>query len=178
MHCKKKRISFYDSLQIAVGSKRDFKHFSKWHYRGHSIGITTKVFLLLHDKDPIGILVFGPASLASSNRNKLFGKSKWSGKVINEKFINLARVVIDPRYRGCGIVTPFLKTAFSFIDKDWIELITSMQDATKCFTNAGFICCGKTQGKANGSRECRVSKETVLQSSLAQTTYFLFDNRK
>lgn len=167
-------------MRIVEGSKTYWHHFSKWHYRGHNIGFVLKVFLLIHNNKPIGILVFGPASIASSCRNKAFSRTQWTGKIINKNFINLARIVLDPRYRGIGIVDEFIKKSILNLNCKYVELITSLYEITNFYKKIGFKFYGFTQGNSEGSRggNTTISKKTVLQSKIATTAYFLLNVEK
>ncbi|MBW3542540.1 MAG: hypothetical protein KY476_19940 [Planctomycetes bacterium] len=105
---KKKALSLARRMFLTTGSKRDWPHFSRWHYRGHHLGAVRFVTLLwlchppssiLHPQSPtpedeqqptairpdpqparaIGICVFTAPPLSLRQRNRFFGLSgRWS----------------------------------------------------------------------------------------------------
>jgi len=74
-------------------------------------------------------------------------------KLTNAKFINLSRVVIDPRYRGCGIASDFVAAVCLYddlVDVRYVELIASMGKVNLFWKKAGFIDYGQTLSNTIG----------------------------
>ena len=95
---------------------------------------------------PIGYVSFGPASLASTNRRKLFGKH-FDPDVVNKWFSNVSRVVLDPRYRGAGIASTMLRESCKAHARrksvKYIEAKTSMGAVNRFNQAAGFRLIGE-----------------------------------
>ncbi len=125
----------------------------------------------------MGVAVLGPAALANAGRNRVFGRRKWSGADVNRLFCNVARIVIDPRYRGAGIAADFLAAVCERAPTRYVELVASMGAVSGFWRRAGFVDCGPTVGgqQARGARGRHVRGAVAAQSLLSQMRYYLLD---
>jgi len=115
-----------------------------------------RVYLLWHDAEPIGICVFGFGPLCSSVRNRLFHltgrltrrRAQW----INRTLASVVRIVLDPRYRGAGIASAFLRRCCRLVPWPWIELVSEMADLVPFCQAAGFKRIGVSRDKEKRGR--------------------------
>jgi GNAT superfamily N-acetyltransferase len=167
-------------------------------------------YILIHDDEPIAFCGFSPPGLANSVRIRIFRGSykkmtTRTAEIINSRFINLSRIVIDPRYRGAGIASDFVKACCLYDDllkERFIELITSMGQINQFWKKAGFKDYGQTMsdtiggtvsiGGASRKKKAKtgqhnwphenqgghVRSETKAQSKLAVMRYYLLDIKK
>jgi N-acetylglutamate synthase-like GNAT family acetyltransferase len=145
------------------------------------------VILLWHDREPIGICVFGTPAASLSLRSQFFGLSNSRSKVamgaLNEQLWLLQRVVIHPTYRGAGIAADFVRRACQLCPVDWIETLTAMGHANPFFERAGFTRVGVIRRTAKSGKhgayggKARVSAETLAKSRFSEPVYYVFDNR-
>ncbi len=147
----RRRCSVFGELEITKGAVSDWAHFAGWHYRGHGLGPVRKVLVLWLGDDPVGICVFGFGPLSSSGRNRMFG---FSGKLtkaradsINRNFASVSRLVVDPRFRGAGIASTFLRRCCELTDWPWIELVSEMADIVPFYRSAGFRKVGSGEDR-------------------------------
>jgi len=182
-------VSFANELWLSNGSRSDWPHFARWHYRSHHLAYTRKVIVLWHGREPIGICAFGAPAASLSLRTKFFGLTNPRTGValagLNRQLWLLQRVVIHPTYRGAGIAARFVRRACRLCPVDWIETLSAMGQANPFFERAGFIRVGsirKTGSSrasygAYGSKRVGVSAETMAKSRFSEPVYYVFDNR-
>ena len=156
--------------------------------------------VLWHDDEPIGICVFGFGPLSSSARNRLFGlkgrltrqKAAW----INRNFASVVRIVLDPRYRGAGIASAFLRRCCQLAPWPWIELISEMAALVPFCEAAGFRRVARARDKSRtpagefrkrpGSAGCYGRSGWTddgfgayyKRARFSRPLYFIFDNRQ
>ena len=178
-------VSFADDLVLTTGAKSDWSYFSRWHYLGHTIGVTSRVFVLWRSETPIGIVTFGPPALGDEQRHEAFSRVL-SPSVINKWFSMVSRVVLDPRYRGAGIAATTLRDACRrHADLDnvrYIEAKTSMGTINRFNQAAGFDLIGSTSqiGTEAESETSVPDRETTLaytkhNSTVRRIYKFLMD---
>ncbi len=185
----KKNLSFAHELWLSEGTRADWPHFARWHYRSHHLAYTRKVIVLWHGCEPIGICVFGTPAASLTLRTRYFGLSNPRSGVamagLNQQLWLLQRVVIHPTYRGAGIAANFVKRACALCPVDWIETLSAMGQANPFFERAGFVRVGiikkgdakQTAHGAYGSRRTRVSAETLEKCRFSEPVYYVLDNR-
>ena len=97
---KKKRVSVADELWLSDGTRADWAYFARWHYRGHGLGFVTRVTLLWHGSEPVGVCVFGTPAASLTLRSRFFGlhnpRSRVALAALNERLWLLQRVVLHP----------------------------------------------------------------------------------
>ena len=191
-------VSFHGRLEITEGAASDWPHFARWHYRGHGLGPVRRVYVLFHREDPIGICIFGFGPLVSSVRNRLFGipgkLARKAADKINRNFASVARLVLDPRYRGAGIAAAFLRRCCRLTPWPWIELVSQMADLVPFCEAAGFRRIArapdKTGNRARRGRTRRIAshwgqsnwtpkslRAYARRVRFSRPAYYLFDNR-
>jgi ABC-type ATPase with predicted acetyltransferase domain len=184
---KRRPISFAHELWISAGTRADWPHFARWHYRSHNLAFTRRVILLWHGSEPVGICVFGTPAASLSLRSKFFGlhnpRSCVALSALNNQLWLLQRVVLHPTYRGAGVAAAFVRKACELCPADWIETLSAMGQANPFFERAGFVRVGvvKKSGCANGAyaaKRVRLSAETIAKSRFSDPVYYVFDNRK
>ena len=189
---QRQRISFAEQFWLSHGARSDWPYFARWHYRSHHLAFVKRVMLLWHDREPVGICVFGTPAASLSLRSKFFGlKNPRSGvalTALNEQLWLLQRVVLHPTYRGAGVAAEFVRRACELCPVGWIETLSAMGQANPFFERAGFVRVGvvkKTgrltssarQGGAYGGKGTRLSAETQTKSRFSDPVYYVFDNR-
>ena len=184
-------VSFADELWLSDGTRSDWPHFARWHYRSHHLAYTRKVILLWHGREPVGICVFGTPAASLALRSRFFElhnpRSCVALAALNQQLWLLQRVVIHPTYRGAGIAAGFVRRACGMCPVDWIETLSAMGQANPFFERAGFVRVGvirksaqRGQGQRNGaygSKRNRITAETAAKSRFSEPVYYVFDNR-
>jgi ABC-type lipoprotein export system ATPase subunit len=151
-------------LSLHDGTLADWAYFARWHYRGHTLGPVKWVRTLFDGPVPAGICIFGPGPLSSPGRSRVFGL--WGGGrrvtagLVNEHFVSVTRLVLDPRYRGIGAGWRFLRSACRSVPADWIELASQMSNVIPFAQRAGFVevaTGGDKLRRSGGARGLRCS---------------------
>ena len=180
-------MSFAHDLWVSDGTRADWPHFARWHYRSHHLAFTRRVILLWHRDEPIGICVFGTPAASLSLRTRFFGlhnpRSCVALSALNDQLWLLQRVVIHPTYRGAGVAARFVRRACELCPVDWIETLTAMGQANPFFEHAGFTRVGVVRKASGGNAGAaygggkRVTAETREKSRFSDPVYYVFDNR-
>jgi len=155
------------------------------------------VNILWQELAPIGICVFGFGPLSSAQRNVVFGLrgrlTRARAERINRNFASVARLALDPRYRGCGIAAGFLRRACQLAPWPWIELVSEMANLVPFCEAAGFVRVGqgvdksRTLGSRPGDKRSCWGKSNWTDATFAayarcarfsRPAYYLFDNRR
>ncbi len=130
-------------LVLHEGSVSDWPYFARWHYRGHTLGPVRWVRTLFDGPVPAGICIFGPGPLSSPGRSRVFGLAgagrRVTSRLVNEHFVSVTRLVLEPRYRGIGAGWRFLRWACRSVPADWIELASQMSHVIPFAQRAGFV---------------------------------------
>src|SRR5262249_51900278 len=139
-------VSFADELWLSDGSRSDWPHFTRWHYRSHGLAFVRRVILLWHSREPVGICVFGTPAASLALRSKFVGlrnpRSRVGLVALNEQLWLLQRVVLHPTYRGAGVAAPFVRRACELCPVDWVETLSAMGWVNPFFERAGFVRVG------------------------------------
>lgn len=156
--------------------------------------------LLWHGREAIGICVFGFGPLSSAARNRAFAltgpltrrRARW----INRTFASVTRLVLDPRCRGAGIASAFLRRCCELAPWPWIELVSEMADLVPFCESAGFRRAGRARDKSRTSaaafrRSPRSAgcygrsgwteegfRRYYRTARFSRPVYYVFDNRK
>ena len=159
-----------------------------------------RVYLLWHGPWPVGICVLGFGPLSSSARNRLFGiRQKLTRRLarkINRNFTSVMRLVLDPRYRGAGVASAFLRRCCELTPWPWIELVSEMAALVPFCEAAGFRRVRRAhaeRGSTIGSGPPARTSSTPWGKSnwttegfrayarrvrFSKPAYFIFDNRR
>ena len=181
-------ISFAGELRVEDGSRADWPHFARWHYRSHHLAFVKRVVVLKHGDEPVGVCVFTTPAASLSLRSRFFGltdpRSRVALSALNEQLWLLARVVLHPTYRGAGIAAGFVRAACRSCPVPWVETLTAMGHANPLFERAGFTRVGvirkASRGRYGGQFGTRATctREAAEKSRFSEPVYYVFDNRK
>ncbi|MFO0850430.1 MAG: GNAT family N-acetyltransferase [Gemmataceae bacterium] len=185
---KRTAVSFAGELRLAEGSRADWEHFARWHYRSHHLAFVRRVVVLWHGEERVGVCVFGSPAASLALRSKFFGlrnpRDRAALAALNEQLWVLQRVVLHPTYRGAGIAAGFVRRACETCPVPWVETLSAMGHANPFFERAGFVRVGAVRktgraGRRNGAFGSRraVSAASAAKSRFSEPVYYVFDNR-
>jgi ABC-type ATPase with predicted acetyltransferase domain len=184
---QKRPISFANELRVADGTRADWPHFARWHYRSHALAFVTRVVVLWHGTERVGGCVFGTPAASLALRTKFFGLSNPRSRValsaLNAQLWVLQRVVLHPTYRGAGIAASFVREACVTCPVRWIETLSAMGHANPFFERAGFVRVGvvrKDRDTPPGQYGSRTgpSADATRRNRFSDPVYYVFDNRQ
>jgi ABC-type lipoprotein export system ATPase subunit/GNAT superfamily N-acetyltransferase len=187
-------ISFASELHLTEGSRSDWAHFARWHYRSRGLAHVRRVVLLRHGTQTVGICVFTAPAASLRLRSRYFGlhnaRSRLALQALNRQLWLLARVVLHPTYRGAGIGSAFVRRACQTCPVDWIETLAAMGQMNPFFERAAFTRIGVIRKEvrlvrdrrhgprgAYGPVNVRLSAESRRKSRSSEPVYYVFDNR-
>ena len=102
----------------------------------------TKIVLLWHGDQSIGICVFASPAASISLRTRFFGlknpRTRLGLQALNKQLWVLQRVVLHPTYRGAGVAAEFVSRACDLGPVPWIETLSAMARVNPFFERAGF----------------------------------------
>jgi hypothetical protein len=120
----------------------------------------------------------------NSARNRVFGKTKWSGEEVNQHFSSILRLVIDPRYRGAGVAADFCRAVCQHaITTRFVEGVMSMGRVNQFVVRAGFHDCGPLANAAHGAYGSNGQKgmflqRSQMQSKMSRMNLYLLDRKE
>jgi hypothetical protein len=139
-------------LQIATGNIDDYKRFARWHYRDNNCGPYVAIYSLRQLKDYpgtnanrlIGVIVYTTPTTCCTTRENATGRYftglSMSDKIalLNKHFRRISRVIIEPRYRGCGLASMLVKNTMPLLNVTYIEALATMGNFNPFFEKAGM----------------------------------------
>ena len=122
-----------DWVRIEPGSIADYRALESFHYRSANPGIVTSVLRAALDQPSVvgrylqrrceprvvGVLVRALPRLACRMRDDAVGqryralKPGEAAMLINREIRTISRVIIDPRFRGCGLAVRLVRAALA-----------------------------------------------------------------
>ncbi len=147
---RRQPFSMFERITVAPGGLEDWRRFSHLHYRSHSVGIVDRVFLLLLDGEPIGVVVYAYAMNACALRNEATG-GRYAGRLtasarralLNREMRVMQRLVIEPRFRGLGLAAYLLRETMPLLGVRFVECLAVMGGYSGFLQKAGFVCVGR-----------------------------------
>lgn len=146
-------------LRIEAGSRRDYRALAEHHYRSGSPFAPTAIYAMRHDAldaaarftgaaarpTLVGVLVMTRPQLGCTLRDHATGgryrglKRSEAADLLNAEVRAIARVVLDPRYRGLGLAVRLVKHALAHADTPYVEALAAMGRVNPFFERAGMV---------------------------------------
>jgi len=160
MNCTIKRY-----LKIVQGTAADYKPLARFHYRDCRTGPVAAVYKIIDihpmraEMEPVvGIIIYSMPVCSVQLRNiateGLFaklGSGSASMQLVNNNVRTIARVVIEPRYRGLGLAHELVEKTMPLLNMSYIEALAVMGKVNPFFEKAGMM-------KFEGSEPLRCAK--------------------
>jgi hypothetical protein len=143
-------------LKILPGNIEDYRRFARWHYRdGSSPGPYESIYCLRQPSDfrgtnanrPVGVIVYSmPTENCTARDIATDGFFKGLSRPDRQALLNryvrrISRVIIEPRYRGCGLAALLVKKTMPLVNVPIIEALASMGHFNFFFEKAGLTAC-------------------------------------
>jgi ABC-type lipoprotein export system ATPase subunit/GNAT superfamily N-acetyltransferase len=136
------RFSLIREMKIEPAAKEDYDKLKQFHYL-HGRPPTSHSYKLAHNNQVIGIILYGPPFLGSHYRNQMFPEYKHNAKKVNSDITRISRIIIHPKYRGCGLAQELIRLTMPMIKKRIVETIAAMAQYNPFFEKAGMTYVGK-----------------------------------
>ncbi|MBA7712643.1 hypothetical protein ES703_121626 [subsurface metagenome] len=141
-----------NDLFIKHSTKKDYYALAPYHYIKRTLGPTNQVYTLGPKADykkiypdPIGVIVYAKPVPHLKARNlatkNIFTKPKGRSaqlKLVNKNVLYISRIIIDPRFRRCGLATWLLHDTLEMQTIKYIETLTPIDFTNNLFEHAGF----------------------------------------
>ncbi|MCA8989637.1 MAG: hypothetical protein KDA78_18460, partial [Planctomycetaceae bacterium] len=125
-------------------------------------------------------------------RNRFFGlsgkRTSLSCRALNGQVLTLSRVVLDPKYRGAGLSSSFVRRSCELSGSRFVEAVAEMGRVNPFFERAGFLRVGSMEIRGERSRRSHsgiygtnrkgrsalLSEESHRKSRFAHPEYFIW----
>jgi GNAT superfamily N-acetyltransferase len=132
-------------LRVVTGDIGDYKDLAYYHYRDGRLGPFTNIFALKSDLGKtVGVIVYTMPQLALELRN-IATNNMFTGfdrstqlALVNKNIRCIARVVIEPRFRGLGLASRLVHETMPQIQMPIIEALAVMGLVNPFFEKAGM----------------------------------------
>ena len=138
-------------LEVVVGSRGDYDCLSRFHYRREKLGAFVVIFALkpkvavrFLGTTIVGVIVYTMPSPGLALRNKATGHL-FSGfdratrlSLINANIRCIARVIIEPRFRGLGLAARLVRETMAKLNMPIVEALAVMGHVNPFFEKAGM----------------------------------------
>ncbi|MDD5134902.1 MAG: hypothetical protein PHP01_05780, partial [Phycisphaerae bacterium] len=140
-------------LKIVPGTIADYKPLARFHYRDSRTGPVAAVYKII-DTHPmrsqtaplVGVIIYSMPVYAVQLRNiatgGLFtklGSGSTAMQLVNNNVRTIARVVIEPRYRGLGLAHRLIEETMPLLNMAYIEALAVMGKVNPFFERAGMM---------------------------------------
>lgn len=141
-----------DELVIEPGTRAEYESLAHHHYRDAALGPTAAIFTVRHrgiaarlyGARPLGVLVATmPAAnlalrtIATGGRLRRANRSD-ELRAVNGSVRCIARVIVEPAYRGVGIGTRLVREAIERLPVPFVEALAVMGHVHPIFERAGM----------------------------------------
>lgn len=139
-------------LEILPAALADFKILEKYHYQTDPVNPATQIYKIrginsTQDTfpDPMAVIVYRQP-LPSLRARTMATKGYFSQaptiagrlRIVNQKIIYIARLIVDPRFRKLGLATWLLDDTLQRQAHPLVETLTPIDFTNKIFQRAGF----------------------------------------
>jgi hypothetical protein len=124
---------------IVPGDRSDYEHLVRFHYCGSNPGPIRHIYKLIDDHlwrglaaPVVGVIVYGAPSANLAARNRATGQllagldRRAALSLLNERFLCIRRVIIEPRYRGLGLAGRLVRETMPMTGKPMVEAVSMM----------------------------------------------------
>lgn len=144
---------FTSQLRIELGTRDDYTAFSAMHYRHGqaSLGVIDKVFIARDErsKDVLAVAVYARPALELSLRNRVTrGHFRGRPERVNGELRVLARLVVHPDVRGCGVGHWLVRNTLPLAGTRFVECLATMGEVNPVFDKAGMRRIGTIQPRS------------------------------
>lgn len=147
-----------EMLRIEEGDGRDYRALAEHHYKSGAPYAPTAIYAMRHDRLSavgryagrsnetvlVGVLVMNRPQLCCALRDAATNgryrglKSGEAAALLNREIRTIARVVIEPRYRGLGLAVRLVRHALRCADTPCVEALAAMGRVNPFFERAGM----------------------------------------
>lgn len=132
-------------LKIEPGERSDYEALACFHYRSGRLGPFSNIYKLAGDRfGTVGAIVYTMPMPGCELRNVALA-GRYDGldrvtriKLINSEIRRIARVVIEPRFRGLGLAVRLVRETLGLVGTPIVESLAVMGSVNPFFEKAGM----------------------------------------
>lgn len=176
-----KEISLTGDMVIEPGTLKDYEELERFHYLGRTPSHRQNIFKLTYKEKTIGVVLYISPFLSCSARNQVMPQYKGRGskeqaELVNREITRLARIIINPKFRGAGLAVKLVRETMPLTGKRVVETIAAMARYNPFFVKAGMTLVGEMdyqphQKKLVAIIESYGSDTATLHSPRARETF-------
>jgi len=136
--------SVVEKLQIADGNINYYKKLARYHYRNNQLVAYAKIFAMRLANETVGVIVYTMPNPSLELRN-VATKNYFVGfdrktqlALVNKTVRCIARVIIEPRFRGLGLASRLVRQTMPKMNVPIIEAMAVMGTVNPFFEKAGM----------------------------------------
>lgn len=144
--------SLTERLSISSGDIADYERLCRFHYRDGRLGPYAAIFVIRPDAalfssvgtETIAVIVYAMPTSGLELRNKATGglfvglDRATRMSLINKNIRRIARVIVDPRFRGLGLAARLVRETMPKMNVPIIEALAVMGAVNPFFAKAGM----------------------------------------
>lgn len=152
-------------FRIEAGTYADYAALARFHYRAGRPAIIAGILRCRAGRTLAGVLVAAHPTLHSSWRGRVwpdldvrrFGGQRAHARAVNREVRTIARVVVDPRYRGLGVGVRLVRAYLRRAPTPRVEALAAMGQVSGFFVRAGMrmVEVPRTEATVQLARELR-----------------------
>lgn len=138
-------VKIRNELKTEPGGRSDYESLECFHYRSGTLGPFSNIYRLAGGRfGTVGVIVYTMPMPGCELRNvALAGRYDGLGRVTRIKLINseirrIARVVIEPRFRGLGLAVRLVRETLGLVGTPIVESLAVMGRVNPFFEKAGM----------------------------------------
>lgn len=161
---EKREISLWRHMDIEPAAMADYDVLDRFHYLGNRPGFIIDKFKLTYREKTIGVVLYQTPFLSVNARNNIFPEyknvtKKEIAKKVNAEVTRLSRIIIHPKFRGCGLAVKLVNETKEATGKRIVETIAAMARYNPFFEKAGFTNTGEMKLAPHHKRLAKLIKE-------------------
>ena len=123
-------------MKVEQGNIADWRKLSGFHYRGHNVAISRKIFRLIRGEELCGVIVYSYPPPACYGRRLVLPRI--TIQEMNKQLSIISRVVIHPKYRTVGLGAKLIRETLPLVGTPYVEMIAVMAKYNPFAEKAGM----------------------------------------
>jgi ABC-type ATPase with predicted acetyltransferase domain len=128
--------SLVREMRVEEGSRDDWYKLSGFHYRGHNLSISRKIFRLTRGDELCGVIVYCYPPPRCYGRRLVL--PQMTIQELNKELSIINRVVIHPKYRSIGLGAKLIRETLPLAGTRYVEMIAVMAKYSPFAEKAGM----------------------------------------